>query len=191
MNRVWEPGAMPTALRRHVLFIKSGMSTRRRHGTQQLMVLDYRFCSSKVNTSTRGGGLKCEPLKADCCEPPVAARLASPAHLVQPASLSLASARCLSRPLSRGAPLVPRRAEIDPEARSRGYSLFPPSGHLAFDVPAYIRWRAHMRNHAGLHPVPYLAGSKTTSVSVKLWESPGLAGGLPLLLIRPAACWGR
>ena len=26
-----------------------------------------------VNTSTRGGGLKCEPLKADCCEPPVAA----------------------------------------------------------------------------------------------------------------------
>ena len=40
-----------------------------------------------------------------------------------------------------------------------------------------------MRNHAGLHPVPYLAGSKTTSVSVKLWESPGLAGGLPLLLM--------
>ena len=75
---------------------------------------------------------------------------------------------------------------IDPEARSRGYSLFPPSGHLAFDVPAYIRWRAHMRNHAGLHPVPYLAGSKTTSVSVKLWESPGLAGGLPLLLKRAA-----
>ena len=34
--------------RKHVLSIESNMSTRRRHGTQQPVVLDYRFCSSKL-----------------------------------------------------------------------------------------------------------------------------------------------
>jgi len=39
---------MPTALRGHVWPVESGMSTRRRHGTQQQVGLDYRLCSSKL-----------------------------------------------------------------------------------------------------------------------------------------------
>jgi hypothetical protein len=70
-----------------------------------------------VNTSTRGGGLKCEPLKADCCEPPVAA-VGQPPPRVQPAILPLASPWFLSRPPSRGSPLAPRRTH-----RSRGTLL--------------------------------------------------------------------
>jgi len=41
------PGAMPTALRRHVLPLEWSMSTRRRHGTQRQVSLDCRFCSSE------------------------------------------------------------------------------------------------------------------------------------------------
>ena len=73
---------------------------------------------------------------------------------------------------------------IDPEVLSRGCLSLPPSGHLAFDLPSYMSHRVCPRNHVGFQPVPNSAGSKTTPVSVKLWESPGRAGGL-LLLLRP------
>ncbi len=76
-------------------------------------------------------------------------------------------------------------APTDPEALSWDCSPFPPSAHPPCDVPSYMSQQVRAPNHASLHPVPNSAGSKTTPVSVKLWESPGRAGGLPLLLKTP------
>ena len=149
----------------------------RRHSASDASNLSLLICPTGVRL------VNVNQLKAGCLGAACGGSRPAPPRIWSspPAFLLLPFGVFLARPLAvhHWCHDTPR----DPEALSRDYSAFPPSGHLAFDVPAYISWRMRMRNHAGLHPVPYLASSKTTPVSVKLWESPGLAGGLPLLLM--------
>ena len=121
----------------------------------------FRHIEASVNTSTRGGGLKCEPLKADCCEPPAAAVRRTSAS--RPANNSSSCTYLLS---SR--PATPCRSLVVWSPCRPGGTLtglFAISAILAMqnrspalDATYPMNHRIRRRNQVGLRPVPFSSG---------------------------------